>query len=129
MPDPVPTGHALRGGAGCGGNQADSTNPEKTMKKDHIDALKAVIALADENKPQGVTDESLTALDTIAKAHRVLALAEKEEAEREAERKALADLIEYSRRVAADICDQDTGWFYQWSSKIDVAERLTTPTA
>lgn len=36
MPDPVPTGHALRGGAGCGGNQADTkpTQPIEPMTEE-----------------------------------------------------------------------------------------------
>lgn len=36
---------------------------------------------------------------------------------------AFANLIEKSRLVESDICDQDSGWFYQWSAAIEKAER------
>lgn len=90
--------------------------------KTRLETLQALLTMAEQAKPEGVTHESLEASDLLAEARQVI---EQEEARQQA----LDDLVEYSRRVATDICEQDTGWFYQWSSKIDKAERFTTPNA
>ena len=38
--------------------------------------------------------------------------------------KAIARLLDYAERVESDICDQDTGWFYQFSSAIEKLRNL-----
>ncbi len=45
---------------------------------------------------------------------------------------AIEKLLDYTARVEADICDQDTGWFYQWSAaaeKLRNMKHATEPTS
>lgn len=35
--------------------------------------------------------------------------------------------VKYSKLAEADINDQQTGWFYQWSAATEKLERLTRP--
>lgn len=55
---------------------------------------------------------------------RVLADTDKNRDELEEVKTALKKLVDYCQRVEADICDQDTGWFYQWSATTEKAARL-----
>jgi len=37
------------------------------------------------------------------------------------------NLLESSERVLADLCDQDTGWYYQFKQAVEEAKKAKTP--